>query len=103
MEGPEKPLSREQRKRLRLGDDEPVKYRRVALACGDHILSEADNWYVPARLTPEMNRLLETTDTPFGRVVQSLQPTREEFLVDPAVASARTGLGNGGPQARPSR
>jgi hypothetical protein len=79
VEGPEKPLSREQRARLRLGDDEPIKYRRVALACGDHILSEADNWYVPARLTPEMNRLLETTDTPFGRVVQPLQPTRENF------------------------
>jgi chorismate-pyruvate lyase len=79
VEGPEKPISAEQRARLHLGTDEPVKYRHVALACGDHILSEADNWYVPARLTPEMNRLLETTDTPFGRVVQPLQPTRENF------------------------
>jgi len=31
---------------------EPVKYRRVRLRCGDRVLSEADNWYVPARLTP---------------------------------------------------
>ncbi len=79
VEGAAKPLSSEQRARLHLGPDEPVKYRRVALACGDHILSEADNWYVPARLTPEMNRLLEETDTPFGRVVQPLRPTRENF------------------------
>ena len=47
--------------------------------CGEHVLSEADNWYVPARLTPEMNRLLETTDTPFGRAVQPLQPYRQTF------------------------
>jgi hypothetical protein len=36
------------------------------------VLSEADNWYVPGRLTPEMNKLLDTTDTPFGRAVQTL-------------------------------
>jgi hypothetical protein len=36
------------------------------------VLSEADNWYVPGRLTTEMNRLLETTETPFGRAVQPL-------------------------------
>ncbi len=77
--GDAKPITPEQRARLHLGTDEPVKYRHVALVCGDHILSEADNWYVPARLTPEMNRLLETTDTSFGRIVQPLQPTRENF------------------------
>ena len=51
---------------------ELVRYRRVRLMCGAVVLSEADNWYVPGRLTPEMNRLLETTDAPFGRVVQAL-------------------------------
>lgn len=80
--GVDKPPSDEQRKRLRVGADEPVKYRRVQLACGAHILSEADNWYVPARLTSEMNRLLETTDTPFGKVVQSLKPFRQTFAVE---------------------
>jgi hypothetical protein len=44
----------------------------VRLICGDHILSEADNWYVPARPSPEMNRVLDTTDTAFGRAVQTL-------------------------------
>ncbi len=80
--GVDKPPSDEQRRRLRVGADEPVKYRRVQLSCGPHILSEADNWYVPARLTPDMNRLLETTDTPFGKVVQALKPFRQTFAVE---------------------
>ncbi|ACA17462.1 conserved hypothetical protein [Methylobacterium sp. 4-46] len=73
----DRPASPETRQRLQVGPDEPVHYRRVRLACGEHVLSEADNWYVPARLTPEMNRVLETTDTPFGRAVQELKPTRQ--------------------------
>ena len=51
---------------------EPLRYRHVRLHCGDHVLSEADNWYVPARLTAEMNQVLDTTDTAFGRAVQAL-------------------------------
>lgn len=78
----DKPASPEQRARLQVSADEPVRYRRVRLACGDHVLSEADNWYVPGRLTPEMNRLLETTDTAFGRAVQDLHPFRQTFAVD---------------------
>lgn len=57
---------------LRVGADEPVAHRHVRLSCGGVVLSDADNWYVPARLTPEMNRTLETSDTPFGRVVLPL-------------------------------
>ena len=49
-----------------------VRYRQVKLRCGDHVLSEADNWYVPARLQPQMNQVLDTTDTAFGRAVQDL-------------------------------
>jgi hypothetical protein len=44
----------------------------VRLLCGTVVLSEADNWYVPGRLTPEMNKVLNTTNTPFGRAVQAL-------------------------------
>ncbi|MCJ2036828.1 hypothetical protein [Methylobacterium sp. J-068] len=73
----DKPASGETRQRLNVGPDAVLGYRQVRLACGDHVLSEADNWYVPERLTPEMNRLLETTDTPFGRAVQSLGTTRQ--------------------------
>jgi hypothetical protein len=80
--GVDKPASAEQRRRLQVGDAEPVRYRHVRLTCGDHILSEADNWYVPGRLSPEMNRLLETTDTPFGKAVAGLKPYRQTFAVE---------------------
>jgi chorismate-pyruvate lyase len=68
----DKPASPEQRQELHVTPSEPVRYRRVRLECGFVVLSEADNWYVPSRLTPEMNKLLDTTDTPFGRAVQPL-------------------------------
>jgi hypothetical protein len=70
--GPDKPASPEQRRELNVTATEPLRYRRVRLRCGALVLSEADNWYVPARLTPEMNRLLDTTDAPFGKVVHEL-------------------------------
>ncbi len=71
------PATAEQRARLQVGADEAVAYRRVRLSCGGRVLSEADNWYVPARLTPEMNRLLEQTTTPFGHAVLALGFHRE--------------------------
>jgi chorismate-pyruvate lyase len=77
-----KPITPEQRSRLKIGPDEPVVYRRVDLACGDHVLSQADNWYVPARLQPSMEKALETSDIPFGRAVQNLHPRRQTFGVD---------------------
>ena len=70
--GTDKPATPETRHLLGVAESEPIRYRRVRLACGGHVLSEADNWYVPARLTPEMNRALETTDIAFGRAVQPL-------------------------------
>jgi chorismate-pyruvate lyase len=72
VRGVENPATGDQRQRLRLAPADEVRYRRVRLLCGTVVLSEADNWYVPARLTPEMNKLLDTTDTPFGRAVQPL-------------------------------
>lgn len=76
-----KPITKEQRERLQIGEGEPVKYRRVELTCGDYVLSEADNWYVPGRLTADMNGTVETTDTPFGRAVAALRPYRKTFSV----------------------
>jgi hypothetical protein len=64
--------SPEQRRELGVTATDLVRYRRVKLLCGAVVLSEADNWYVPSRLTPEMNKILDTTDLPFGRVVQAL-------------------------------
>jgi hypothetical protein len=79
IRGTPKPATDEQRQRLQVGPDEKLGYRHVRLVCGDRVLSEADNWCVPSRLTPEMNRLLEATDTPFGKAVQSLKPYRQTF------------------------
>jgi len=59
---------------------EPVGYRRVQLACGTVILSEAENWYVPARLTRQMNRQLDSTDAPFGLVARPLHFTRRTLM-----------------------
>ena len=57
---------------LQVGPDDAVRVRHVQLACAGTVLSDARNWYVPARLTPEMNRTLDTTRTPFGKVVALL-------------------------------
>jgi hypothetical protein len=70
--GATRPATAELRKALGVGDAEPIRYRRVQLMCGRHVLSEADNWYVPARLTAEMNHQLDTSDVAFGRAVQAL-------------------------------
>jgi chorismate-pyruvate lyase len=67
-----KEATADQRKTLGVGATEPVRHRRVKLTCGAHVLSEADNWYVPSRLTADMNHQLETTETAFGRAVQPL-------------------------------
>ncbi len=80
--GEDKPLPADGRTQLGIGPDEPVRYRRVQLACGEHVLSEADNWYVPSRLTEAMNEALDTTDTPFGKVVQSLHFRRQTLTAE---------------------
>jgi chorismate-pyruvate lyase len=79
VEAKAKAATADQRQRLDVGASEEVKVRHVQLLCGDRVFSEADNWYVPARLTAEMNRLLETTTTPFGKAVQDLHPYRRTF------------------------
>jgi hypothetical protein len=69
----DKPPTSQQRLELRVSETEPLRYRRVRLACGTVVLSEADNWYVPSRLSADMNRQLDTSDVPFGKVVQPLR------------------------------
>ena len=63
---------------LGVSEDEQIAYRRVELTCGEEVLSEADNWYVPARLTAEMNAAL-AGDTPFGVAVRPLAPSRRNL------------------------
>jgi len=82
VRGAAKPLPSSTRERLAVDADEPIAYRRVRLTCGAHVLSEADNWYVPSRLTADMNRRLDTTDEPFGKVVRALGFQRRTFAAE---------------------
>ena len=82
IRGENKLATAEQRERLKVGPDEMINFRHVQLVCGDRVLSEADNWYVPARLTSQMNGLLETTNTPFGKAVFDLHFYRQTFAVN---------------------
>ncbi len=77
-----KPIPDDLRARLALGPADTIAYRRVQLVCGDRVLSEADNWYVRSRLTPEMNHTLETTDEPFGKVVKALDFRRRTLSAE---------------------
>lgn len=75
----EAPPSEAARTALALKPGQQVRYRRVKLACGQTVLSEADNWYLPERLTADMNHTLDTSDAPFGAVVRPLD-FRRRFL-----------------------
>jgi chorismate-pyruvate lyase len=78
----DKQATPEQREQLRVGATESLRYRRVHLRCGDRVLSEADNWYVPSRLTAEMNQALDNTDIAFGRAVQALHFQRRTLSAE---------------------
>jgi len=91
----------EQRARLGVDDTTRIVYRRVRLRCGSHVLSEAENWYVPSRLDPTMNRSLETTDAPFGRVVAPLEPYRRTFLAERLWSTLPEGWERSGLVSRP--
>lgn len=82
VKGAERVAGPAERADLQVKDSEPTRYRRVQLACADQVLSEADNWYLPGHLTPEMNRILETTETPFGVVVRPLDFRRRTLRTD---------------------
>jgi hypothetical protein len=70
--GPPRPPPDAVRRNLALRQGEAVGYRRVQLLCDGRILSDAENWYVPDRLTSAMNESLDHTDTPFGLAARSL-------------------------------
>jgi hypothetical protein len=105
VHGAEKVPTAEQRQQLDVSAGEPIRYRRVRLRCGDYILSEADNWYVPSRLTPDMNRQLDTTNIAFGRAVDALHfqrhtlsakllwtPLPQDWEIDTALPGASSGM-----------
>lgn len=75
------------RKRLGIGAGEPLGFRHVRLGCGPFVLSEAYNWYVPARLTAEMNVALASSQVPFGKVAAPLRFTRVPLSSQPGRAA----------------
>jgi hypothetical protein len=107
--GMDKPPTAEQRVELGVSPTEPIRYRRVKLTCGAVVLSEADNWYVPGRLTPEMNKQLDNSDTPFGLVVRPLHFQRHTlssrllWLPLPVGWEMKGDGGVGGDQAMPPK
>jgi chorismate-pyruvate lyase len=104
VRGEDKPLPAAWRTRLAIGANEPVKYRRVRLKCGDHVLSEADNWYLPNRLTTAMNRRLDNSDAPFGKVVRPLHFRRKTLSAELLWSPLPTGweLHRAQPQTQPT-
>ncbi len=93
----DKPPTPEQLTLLAVSRKDALRYRRVRLRCGGHVVSEADNWYVPDRLTAAMNDTLEHTDTSFGRVVLPLhfrrRPLSSELLWHPLPDGWEMGAG----------
>ena len=78
----ETPADEAVRRQLGAQAAEPVRHRHVRLSCGNHVVSEADNFYLPARLTTEMNQALDTTDTAFGRAVGALRFQRRTLSAE---------------------
>jgi hypothetical protein len=61
---------------LNLDPCEAISYRHIQLMRGSLPLAAAENWFVPQRLTADMNEALIRTNVPFGRVVAPLHPFR---------------------------
>jgi hypothetical protein len=66
---------------LRPERHERIAYRCVRLVRGLVVLSEADNWFVPERLPPEVRSALAATDMPFGAAIARLRPSRRTYFV----------------------
>jgi chorismate-pyruvate lyase len=61
---------------------EAVHYRQVRLMCGSLALAVAENWFVPHRLTEDMNEALNQTNIPFGSVIAPLHPVRRTLVAN---------------------
>jgi len=54
-----------QRKMLATSAKEPIRHRKVQVLCGATVLLEADDWYLPSRVSAQVNALIESTALPF--------------------------------------
>jgi len=76
VKGEASPDARDPLARLALRAGERTELRHVRLTCDGVTLSEAWNWYVPARLPDEVNEQLSGSDIPFGRALAPHRFTR---------------------------
>lgn len=102
VKGRDKAPSEAASKALSLRPGQAVRYRRVRLACGTAVLSEADNWYLPDALTPDMNRVLDNSDTPFGVVVRPLDFRRRNLSAELLYGPLAQGWERGPERAPPA-
>lgn len=56
-------------KKLNISDNNTIKIRHVHLKCAHIIYSDAWNYYVPSRLPNKTQKILLTTNIPFGRAL----------------------------------
>jgi hypothetical protein len=89
--GPSPPVPAAVRADLKVAQDDLIRYRRVKLSCGGRLLSEADNWYVPARLPADVIEMLDRSRTPFGRAVKNLGAHRQTLSGRPLFAPLAPG------------
>lgn len=68
-------------------DPSEIRHRHVWLYGGTRLLSVADNWFAPSRLTGAMADRLQHTNAPFGVVVKPLNCTRRTLRADILVGS----------------
>jgi hypothetical protein len=73
------PLPQAARRALAIKPGDAVRYRRVQLICAGRVLSNADNWYLPGKLTDAMNAALDDSQTPFGLAVAALNFSRRNL------------------------
>ncbi|WP_414476370.1 hypothetical protein [Microvirga sp. M2] len=63
--------------------NEAVHYRQVRLVRGSVPLAVAENWFLPDRLTANMNEVLNQSTIPFGTVIAPLRPSRRTLIGRP--------------------
>jgi hypothetical protein len=69
---------------IEAGTHETLRHRRVQLTWNGIILSDADNWYLPARLPPLMRAALLSGGVPFGALIRPLLPRRIALPTEPS-------------------
>jgi len=77
---------------LRPEPDAALRFRRVRLIAAGIEAAEGALWYLPARLWPGMEAVLEATDTPFGAVVAPMGPRRVTLRAEMGDAGAEHSL-----------